>query len=68
VKKVRTHGILIHRKPLNRNCIITEEKLDDIGRRLEYSPRKSLRRLTQQSGVSVRSAWTGIGVVKILMP
>jgi hypothetical protein len=34
VKKVRTHSILINRKPLKRNCVLTEEKLDDIGHRL----------------------------------
>jgi hypothetical protein len=31
VKKVRTHSILINRKPLKRNRVLTEEKLDDIG-------------------------------------
>jgi hypothetical protein len=43
---------------LKRNRVLTEEKLDDIGHRLENSSRKSLRRLAQQSGVSVGSAWT----------
>jgi hypothetical protein len=42
VKKVRIHGILIERKPLKRNTVLTDEKLDDIGR-LENSPRKSLQ-------------------------
>jgi hypothetical protein len=27
-EKVRTHGILIDRKPLKRNNVLTEEKLD----------------------------------------
>jgi hypothetical protein len=57
VKKVRTHGILINRTPLKRNRVLTEEKLGDIVRRLENSPRKSLRRLALQSDVSVGSAW-----------
>jgi hypothetical protein len=30
VKKVRTNGILMARKPLKRNHVLTEEKLDDI--------------------------------------
>jgi hypothetical protein len=30
VKKIGTHGILIDRKPLKRNCVLTEEKLADI--------------------------------------
>jgi hypothetical protein len=31
VKEVQTHSILIDRKPLKRNRVLTEEKLDDIG-------------------------------------
>jgi hypothetical protein len=42
VKKVRTHDILIDTKPLKRNCVLTEEKLDDIGHRLKNSPQKPL--------------------------
>jgi hypothetical protein len=38
VKKVRCHGILIDRKPLKINRVLTEEKLNDIGHRLENSP------------------------------
>jgi hypothetical protein len=30
VKNIRTHSILIGRKPLKRNCVLTEEKLHDI--------------------------------------
>jgi ribosomal protein L20 len=41
VNKVRTHNILIDRKPLKRYGVLTEEKLDDIGHRLENYPRKS---------------------------
>jgi hypothetical protein len=48
VKKVRTHGILIDRKPLKRNQVLTEEKLGDIGYRSENSPRKSLRLIAEQ--------------------
>jgi hypothetical protein len=35
---------------------LTEEKLDDIGARLERSSRKSLAKLAQQADVSVFSA------------
>jgi hypothetical protein len=31
VTKVRTHGILIDRKPLKINCVLIEEKHDDSG-------------------------------------
>jgi hypothetical protein len=57
VKEVRTHGTLIKRRPLKRNRVFTVEKLD-IGDQLENSIRNNLRRLTQQSGASVGSAWT----------
>jgi hypothetical protein len=53
VKKARTHGILIDRKTLKGNSVLTEEKFGNNCRRLENSPRKSWRRLTLQSGVPV---------------
>jgi hypothetical protein len=65
VTKVRTHGILIDRTPLKRNRVLTEEKLDDSGRRLGNSPRKSLRRLALQNGVSVSSVWTATKLLHI---
>jgi hypothetical protein len=42
LRKVRTNGILIDKKPLQRNRVLTEENLDKIGHRLETSPRRSL--------------------------
>jgi hypothetical protein len=57
VKEVRTHVILIDRKPLKRNYVLTQEKLDDISHQLENSPRKSLQQLAQQSDVSVGTMW-----------
>jgi DNA-binding MurR/RpiR family transcriptional regulator len=36
--------------------VITEEKLDDTGARLEHATRKSLKRLAQETGVSKSSA------------
>jgi hypothetical protein len=65
VKQVRTHGNLIDRMQLKRNRVLTKEELDDIGRRLENSRRKSLRRLAQQSGVSVGSVWTATELLHI---
>jgi hypothetical protein len=64
VKKLRNHGILIDRKPLKRNRVLSEEKLDD-SRRIENSPRKPLRRLALQSGVSVDSSWTATKLLHI---
>jgi hypothetical protein len=64
VKKVQTHGILIHRRPLKRNHFLTKEKLR-IGHCSENSPRKSLRQLAQQSVVSVGSVWTATKLLHI---
>jgi hypothetical protein len=66
VKKVRSHGILIDTEPLKRNRVLSEEKLNDNGHRLENSPRKFLQRLAQQSGVSVGSSWTATKLLHIL--
>jgi hypothetical protein len=38
--------------------VLTEEKLDDIGAKLGHTPRKSLKRLAQEPGVSKFSAAT----------
>jgi tetrahydromethanopterin S-methyltransferase subunit G len=65
VKKVRTHGILIDRKPLRRNRVLTEEKLDDIGRRIENFAGKFFRRLAVQIGVSVGCSWTATKLLHI---
>jgi hypothetical protein len=64
VKKVRTQGNLIERKPL-KEIVLTEEKRNNIGRRLENSPRKSLLRLALQSVVPVGSAWTATKLLYI---
>jgi hypothetical protein len=45
--------------------VLTEEKLDDIGARLEHTLRKSLKRLAQESGVSKFSARTAAQLLKL---
>jgi hypothetical protein len=54
VKEVQTHEIFNYRRPLKRNRVLM--KTLSIGLQLENSPRKSMRRLEQQSSVSVDSA------------
>jgi hypothetical protein len=49
VKKVRLTGSFLDKKYTRQNAELTEETLDEIGARLEHSPRKSLARLTQQA-------------------
>jgi hypothetical protein len=44
------------KKQKHKRRVLTEEKLDDIGARLELTPRKSLKRLAQETGVSKSSA------------
>jgi hypothetical protein len=52
-------GLLIEKKPKHEHQVLTEEKLDDIGSRLDHTPRKSLKHLAQVTGVSESSErWT----------
>jgi hypothetical protein len=44
--------------------MLTEEKLDDMGARLECEPRKSLKRLAQKTRVSKSSARTATQLLK----
>jgi hypothetical protein len=44
--------------------VLTEEKLDDIGARLEHTPRKSLKHLAQETAVSKSSAGTAAQLLK----
>jgi hypothetical protein len=42
VNKLRTTELLIDKKQKHKRRVLTEEKLDDTGARLEHTPRKSL--------------------------
>jgi hypothetical protein len=55
VNKLRSTGLLIDNKQHKRRVLI-EEKLGDVGARLEHTPRKSLKHLAQETGVSKCSA------------
>jgi hypothetical protein len=57
VKKVCSTGSFLDEKYTRQNAVLTEETLDEIGARLEHSPRKSLARLAQQAQVSKTTAW-----------
>jgi transposase len=65
VNKVRTTGLLIDKKTKHKRRVLTEEKLDEIGARLEHAPRKSLKHLAQETGVSKSSARTAIQLLKL---
>jgi hypothetical protein len=63
VNKLRTTGFLIDKKTKHKRRVLTE-KLDDMGARLEHTPRKSLRRLAQATGVSKSSARTATQLLR----
>jgi hypothetical protein len=47
LNRERSSGLLLHNKSARKRCVLTEEKLDEIGAMLEHKPQKSLRRLAQ---------------------
>jgi hypothetical protein len=65
VNTLRTTGLLIDKKQKHKRRVLTEEKLDDIGPGLEHTSRKSLKRLTQETGVSKSSARTATQLLKL---
>ncbi|PNF33704.1 hypothetical protein B7P43_G11429 [Cryptotermes secundus] len=54
--KLRTTGLLIDKKQKHMVRVLTVEKLDRTGARLEHTPRKSSKPLAQETGVSNSSA------------
>jgi hypothetical protein len=58
-------GSLVDKKPHRKRTVLTEDKLDNIGARLEASPRKSLRRIAQETRVSETSARTAKKLLKL---
>jgi hypothetical protein len=45
--------------------MLTEERLDDIGASLKHTPRKSLKHLVQQTGVSKPNSRTATQLLKL---
>jgi hypothetical protein len=66
VNKLRITGRLIDKKQKHKLRVLTEEKLDDIKARLEHTPRKSLKRLVQDFGVSNSSARRATQLLKLI--
>ena len=48
VNKCRETGSILDKKRKLKWCVLTEQKLEEIGERLENSPQKSLRRIAQE--------------------
>ena len=57
VNKFRETGSILDKKRNVKQHVLTEQKLEEIGERLENSPQKSLRRLAQETDISKASAW-----------
>jgi biotin operon repressor len=64
VNKLRTTGLLIDKKTKHERWVLTE-KFHDVGASLEQAPRKLLKRLAQETGVSESSARTAIQLLKL---
>jgi transposase len=64
VNKLRTTGLLIDKKQKYECRVLAEEKFDDIGARFEQTPKKSLKRLAEETGVSKSSARTATQLLK----
>jgi hypothetical protein len=64
VDKLRTTGLIIDKKERHKRRVLAE-KLDNIGAKFEYTHRKSLRRLAQETEVSKSSARTTIKFLKL---
>jgi hypothetical protein len=57
-------GILIDKKQEHKRRVLTQKKLGGIVARFEHTPRKSLKRLAQETGVSKPSARTATQLLK----
>ena len=54
-KRFKETGSVNNRKVNRRRHVLTEETSDEIRERLEHTPQKSLKRLSQETGVYVSS-------------
>ena len=64
-KRFKETGSMNNRKSNRKRSVLTEEKLDQIGERLEHTPKKSLKRLAQETGISESSARNATMLLKL---
>ena len=67
-KGFKETGSVKNRKINRRRHVLKEETLDDIVQRLEHTPQKSLKRLSQETGVSVSSVQRATKLLMELKP
>ena len=64
-KRFKETGSVKNRKVNRRHHVLTEETLNEIGKRLEHTLQKSLKRLSQETGVSVSSVQRATKLLKL---
>ena len=64
-KRLKETGSVKNRKVNRRLHVFKEETLDEIGERLEHTPQKSLKLLSQETGVSVSSVQRATTLLKL---
>ena len=64
-KRFKETGSVKNSKVNRRHHVLTEETLDEIGERLEHNPQKSLKSLSQETGVSVSSVQRETELLKL---
>jgi hypothetical protein len=64
VNKLRRTEFPTDKKQKHQRRVLTQEKLDDTRARFEHIPRKSLKRLSQETGVSNSSTRTATQLPK----
>ena len=64
-KRFKETGSVKNRKVNRRRHVLTEETLDEISERLEDTPQKSLKSLSQETGVSVLSVQRATKLLKL---
>lgn len=65
VTKFREMGSILDEKQRVNKRVLTEEKLDEVGERLEHTPQKSFQRLAQETEISMTSAWRATKLLKL---
>jgi oligoribonuclease NrnB/cAMP/cGMP phosphodiesterase (DHH superfamily) len=65
IKKDRSTGALLDKKPDEKHHVLTKEKLRETDATLEHIPQKSLRRFAKETGISNISAAIAMKLLKL---
>jgi hypothetical protein len=65
VNELRPTELLTGKKQEHKRQVLTEEKLHDIGARLEHTPRKSFKHIAKETGMSKSSARRATQLLKL---